>query len=258
MLFKKINIAISKLLKDNKFKAVGHVVLLFIIVILTIEMTYNNRGKYSRYEYSDLYEWIAYFIAIASVIYLNLRVLVPRFLLKGQLTKYVWFIGLCVVVTLAIIITAQNLFFDISPDSNVRAVLLNVFGNTISISLVVVSTSLFALFRDWQENSQRINELETATAETELKQLKSQINPHFLFNTINNANIKVEKDPETAYSIITKLEDLLRYQLVDTSNDKIRLKNDISFMFDYLELEKTRRNRFFYTIEGKHSVFCIL
>ncbi|MDR1370964.1 MAG: histidine kinase, partial [Dysgonamonadaceae bacterium] len=101
----------------------------------------------------------------------------------------------------------------------------------------------------------RINELETATIETELKQLKSQINPHFLFNTINNANIKVEKDQDVAYNIITKLEDLLRYQLTNTSNDKIKLESDISFLSDYLELEKTRRNRFFYKIIADESIY---
>jgi sensor histidine kinase YesM len=254
MLFKKTNIALSRLLKDKRFKAFGHVVLLFVIVILTIEMTYNNGGKYSRYEYSMLCEWLAYFIAITSVIYLNLRVLVPLLLLKGRLTKYVCFIGLCVIAILVVIITAQNLLFDMPPDSNTKAVLLNVFGNIVSIGLVIISTSIFSLFRDWQENSQRINVLETVTIEAELKQLKSQINPHFLFNTINNANIKVEKDPETAYGIITKLEDLLRYQLSDTSNNKIRLQNDVSFLSDYLELEKTRRSRFYYTIEADETV----
>lgn len=255
MLFKKINITILKLLKDRKFKIFGHGFLLFIIGILTIEMTYNNGGKYCIYEYSLLYEWIVYFCAITSVIYLNLEVLVPQFLLKGRLTRYVCIIGLCVIGTLVAIITAQNLFFDLSPNSNTKTVLLNILGNIISISLVIVSTSIFSLFRGWQENSQRINELETATIETELKQLKSQINPHFLFNTINNANIKVEKDQDIAYCIITKLEDLLRYQLTNTSNDKIELKSDISFLIDYLELEKTRRNSFFYKIIADESIY---
>lgn len=251
MLFKNINITISKLLRNEKSKPLEHISsLLFVIIVLTIEMTYNNGSKYNRYEYSVLCEWIIYFVAITSVIYFNISVLAPRFLLKGRLTRYVCFIGLCVVITLTIIIIAQNLFFDLSPNNNPKRVLLNIFGNMISISLIIISTSIFSLFRGWQENNQRINELEKTTIETELKQLKSQINPHFLFNTINNANIKVEKDPEEAYSIITKLEDLLRYQLVDTSNDKICLNNDISFLSDYLELEKTRRSRFVYTIKA--------
>ncbi|MDR1369329.1 MAG: hypothetical protein LBJ72_04250, partial [Dysgonamonadaceae bacterium] len=105
MLFKKINITILKLLKDKKFNVFVPVFLLFIIGILTIEMTYNNREKYSRYEYSVLYEWIVYFSAITSVIYLNLQVLVPRFLLKGRLTRYVCIIGLCVIGALVAIVT---------------------------------------------------------------------------------------------------------------------------------------------------------
>lgn len=75
--------------------------------------------------------------------------------------------------------------------------------------------------------------------------------------TINNANIKVENDPESAYSIITKLEDLLCYQLTDTSNKKIRLTDDIAFLSDYLELEQIRRNRFSYSINTGENLFDI-
>lgn len=254
MQFNKINSTISRFLKGRRIKAFGHFLLLFIITILTIEMTYNNGRKHSRFDYSILYEWVSYFIAIMGVIYLNLYVLVPRFLLKGRLAKYICAIGLCAIFALLVIIIAQNLFFDIFDDNNTDIVLLNIFGNIVSIGLVIASTSIFSLFRSWQENSRRVNELKTTTIRTELKLLKSQVNPHFLFNTINNANIKIEKDPKTAYSIITKLKDLLSYQLTDVSQEKICLKNDISFLSDYLELERTRRSRFLYTIKADDSV----
>lgn len=57
--------------------------------------------------------------------------------------------------------------------------------------------------------------------------------------------------------MITKLEDLLRYQLKDTVQEKVYLKNDISFFSDYLELEATRRNRFSYTIEADNDVYSL-
>ena len=254
MIFEKINIKASNNLKGKIIKAFGHIVLLAVITTLTVEMTYNDNAGISRYEYSGLLAWIVYFAAIVSVIYINMFVLVPRFLLKGKLTHYLLFIGLCVIVSLFLIAVAQNLFFIFPVEDNTDTTVINIVGNIISIGLVIISTSIFSLFYGWKEYNQRKNELEASTVEAELKQLKSQINPHFLFNTINNANIKVENDPESAYSIITKLEDLLRYQLTDTPYEKICLTNDIAFLSDYLELERTRRNRFVYSIKMDDSL----
>lgn len=121
--------------------------------------------------------------------------------------------------------------------------------------MIIVSTSVFALFQGWAEYSRKVSELETSTKEAELQQLKSQVNPHFLFNTINNANIKVEKEPQQSYDMITKLEELLRYQLTETTHDKVILKDDISFFTDYLELESTRRSRFSYSIKADNDVY---
>lgn len=250
----KINNIISTHLKNKKIKTFGHGMLFIIIVILTVKMTYNDENGYARYEYSVLYEWILYFIVIMGIVYINLLVLVPSFLLKGKLTRYICFIGLCVVSFLIVIIAGRNLFFDEPSENNTKTVLMNILGAIISVGLVIVSTSIFSLFREWKKYNQLIIELEASTIDAELQQLKNQINPHFLFNTINNANIKVEKDPEVAYSIITKLKDLLCYQLTNSAQGKICLKNDISFLSDYLDMEKIRRNKFFYTLKVDDNV----
>lgn len=256
-LFQTINNAISKNLKENSSGRFRHVILLFIIGVMTLEMVYNSSAQHGRFEYSKLYEWFIYFLIIAGVVYFNLKVLVPRFLLKGKLASYFYSILPCAVLTLVFTVLTQNLLFNTSLDNNDTAnvLLINITGNIISIGLVIVATSVYALFRGWAEQSQRIGELETATIEAELQQLKNQINPHFLFNTINNANIKVEKDPESAYNIITKLEDLLRYQLTETSQETVCLKDEILFLFDYLTLEKTRRERFCYTLQADDKIY---
>ena len=71
----------------------------------------------------------------------------------------------------------------------------------------------FELFRRWVVSDKKILELEKATKQAELQQLKKQINPHFLFNMLNNANILVKDAPDEASQILEKLDNLLRYQL---------------------------------------------
>lgn len=167
--------------------------------------------------------------------------------------NYVYSIVFYAVIAIASMIIMQNVLFDESQVVRLAKPLLNITGNIISIGLIIVSTSIYTLFQEWIKQNQQIDEFINSSIEAELQQLKNQINPHFLFNTINNANIKVENDPEQAFNIINKLKDLLSYQLADTKQDKLFLKDEILFLSDYLELEKTRKGRFSYILKkGKN------
>jgi len=252
-LFEKINSIISKGLSKNRFRLFALFFFLFVILILTYQMTYITTTTLHS-DKSFYYIWVAYFAIIMGVILFNMSILVPRYLLTGKVIKYILSILGCVSLTLVLIIIAQNSFFEFDESDNPDNLLLNLFGNLSSTGMIIVSTSIYALFRGWADYNRQVTELEASTKEAELQQLKSQVNPHFLFNTINNVNIKVEKEPGKAYEMITKLEDLLHYQLKDTKQEKVFLKNDILFFTDYLELEKTRRNRFSYTIEADPEV----
>ena len=252
-LFENINTVISRGLSKNKYRFFALIFFLFVILIMTYRMADITIIAFS-FDNSFYYTWIAYFVIVSSVIFFNMRILVPRYLLTGKLLKYFISISGSVLLTMALLVITQNVFFDFEESDNPENPLLNLFGNLSSMGMIIVSTSIYALFRGWADYNRQVTELEASTKETELQQLKSQVNPHFLFNTINNVNIKVEKEPRQAYEMITKLEDLLHYQLKDTLQEKVHLKNDITFFTDYLELEKTRRNRFSYTIKAGTEV----
>ena len=104
------------------------------------------------------------------------------------------------------------------------------------------------LFRRWQNGEMRIQQLENATMQSELEQLKKQINPHFLFNMLNNAMVLVKTDSQEASQVLLKLKDLLSYQLADSAVNEALLTNEIQFLNDFLNLEKIRRDRFDFTV----------
>src|SRR5690606_1144413 len=106
------------------------------------------------------------------------------------------------------------------------------------------------LFKYRVGNRRKIDELEGATMAVELANLQNQINPHFLFNMLNNAHIMAGADAEKSSYMLSKLNDLLRYQVDKGSEESVRLKEDIALLRDYLELEKLRRDRFSYTIHA--------
>src|SRR5690606_2380624 len=79
--------------------------------------------------------------------------------------------------------------------------------------------------------------------------LQHQINPHFLFNMLNNANIMATEDSAKSAGMLSRLNELLRYQVNAGAMESVSLAADIAFLGDYLELEKMRRDRFGYTIQ---------
>ena len=78
-------------------------------------------------------------------------------------------------------------------------------------------------------------------AEAELNFLKSQINPHFLFNSLNSVYFLIDKENPEARQALHKFSDMLRYQLYECNGDKIPIEKEISYLKDYVDLQKLRR-----------------
>ncbi len=88
----------------------------------------------------------------------------------------------------------------------------------------------------------QLKEVQQQKAEAELVWLKNQLNPHFLFNTLNNISSLVQIDADTAQENISKLSDLLRYALYESNKPRVPLHNELSFMENYISLMKLRTN----------------
>ena len=91
-------------------------------------------------------------------------------------------------------------------------------------------------------------ELRSALQEAELMVLKNQINPHFLFNALNNIQSLILIEPEKARKMVTHISDLLRYSIQFNASEKVELKDEIEIVKDYLELESIQ-----YTDRLKYS-----
>ena len=88
----------------------------------------------------------------------------------------------------------------------------------------------------------QLQEEKRKTAEAELTWLKHQLNPHFLFNTLNNISSLTQIDPDKAQESIGELSDTLRYALYDTDTDKVPLSGEVAFMKNYIHLMQLRCN----------------
>ena len=89
---------------------------------------------------------------------------------------------------------------------------------------------------------QQLMEEKTKNTEAELAWLKSQINPHFLFNTLNNISSLTQIDPDAAQDAIAQLSDLLRYAMYETNKKTVPIQGEVEFMRNYISLMKLRCN----------------
>jgi LytS/YehU family sensor histidine kinase len=179
--------------------------------------------------------------------YVNMYVLVPKFLFGGKYVAYAFSILVIIALTAGAYFAAWKILGDYKPAGVTEGEI-----NVLSISFVVViftsASSAIKLFQRGLLDSMRINDLEKITMRAEMEQLKNQINPHFMFNMLNSANVLIQRDPSKASQVIMKLSDLLRYQLYDSVRTSVLLTADIHFLEDFLNLEKVRRDNFDYLV----------
>lgn len=115
---------------------------------------------------------------------------------------------------------------------------------TIISLLIGLPNSIIGLvmrgFISWFSDVKAKEELLKKNSEMELALMKAQINPHFLFNTLNNIDVLILKEPEKASEYLNKLSDIMRFMLYETKTDKIPLEKELSYIGKYISLQKIR------------------
>ncbi|NUM32442.1 MAG: histidine kinase [Bacteroidetes bacterium] len=113
-------------------------------------------------------------------------------------------------------------------------------NDAISVSYTLAITMALLFFKQWFEKERLAVRLEKLNVETELKYLKSQINPHFLFNSLNSIYALTLSKNDKAPEVILQLSEILRYILYEGGEKTVKLKKEIDYIKNYLELEKVR------------------
>lgn len=241
---------LSSFVMDDRYAIHRHLVLQGVILAISVGIFFDAPDKLNL-SLNRFYGWISYYLFLNMLVYVNVYVLFPRYLAKNKVFAYVVSVFLFTVFSIVIMVILQDLFYDITvmrQTPSAVAVFLSIASSMCTIFLFLGGISMFMLFRQWAIGNRKINSLQVATFRSELNFLKSQINPHFLFNMINNANIMVDEEPEITSHILDKLDRMLQYQFNDSTQDRVLLSADIAFLTDFLALEKVRRDDFEYTV----------
>ena len=212
---------------------------LFVAQVLLLSLVLLSPGLISYVTTNDAATvwdslWIsAFWLAPAVVVYLlNFYFCVPLLWFRHRY----WLFGI-VNLVLILVCNSHLLFKNISslPDIyragyssfQIIALLVNLMAIGIALSIRYMM---------------RQSEKKQKETEAELAWLKNQINPHFLFNTLNNISCLTQIDADKAQDTVMQLSDLLRYAMYETNNPKVPLEGEVEFMRNYIELMKLRCN----------------
>ncbi|WP_286856499.1 MULTISPECIES: sensor histidine kinase [Sphingobacterium] len=160
------------------------------------------------------------------------------------------------------------IFFMVLASKKESVVLFENFSSKISIPIIgfysLLCVALISLGVYWLiKQIVSIIKLKNEKMKAELMLLKSQVSPHFFFNTLNNLYGLVVKDPQKAQELILKLSDMMRYSIYEGEKEKVQIQEEIEFLENYIELHKMRYHKlinvdFQYNIDENRTVTPLL
>jgi len=175
------------------------------------------------------------------VAYVNLHFLLPKYLVKGRYLKYF----MLVLLSIAGYMLLQSLFdiflygYILGPmrQSYIwQTVSYNFLSTTWYIGIMVA----LKLSIDWYEQKRLLEKTVVEKLQAEVNYLRSQVNPHFLFNILNNLYSLTLKKSEKAPDVVLKLSEMMEYMLYDSDAKYVLLEKEIQYLQNYFELEKLR------------------
>ncbi|MRT94254.1 sensor histidine kinase [Ancylomarina sp. 16SWW S1-10-2] len=181
---------------------------------------------------------------IVCLVYFNLRILIPKYWNKGKYSKYISSIILMEIITIStlsvIIYSFPETEFKRFASFSLGKVMMMI---TFKTNIFVLSSSLFHFVKEWiklKDENLRYTENAQKQLTAELSLLKAQVNPHFLFNTLNNIYSMSLYNSNKTPEMILKLSQLLSYMLYECKDEEVNLEKEIQFIKNYIDLESVR------------------
>ena len=221
----------NKIKRRDIWLFVVQLILLQLIMLSPGLLTYITSGSGTLASESL---WIAiYWLApVLGVYLLNFYLCVPMLWFRHRY----WQFGLANIMLIGLLnlhTISHNIY---SLPEYIRAGYASFMSISLIINLMAIGIALS--IRYFMRQSERRQK----EVEAELAWLKNQINPHFLFNTLNNISSLAQIDADETQEAIMQLSDLLRYAMYETNKPKVRLDGEVEFMRNYIDLMKLRCN----------------
>lgn len=220
----------------------------WLILVLSFSLSYINNNSQLTTTYSKpiiLTNFIIRFIIFFLVAYSFLFYVVP---LSKKPKKYIYWLSFAGVLifwfllqtTILTLIFSNYQYIPGKMDHSFMGLAMRYYSSYLLFLCAFISFYYFVDIYDQQKSLKKLQQYKTQKIALESSFLKSQVNPHFLFNTLNNIYALSMKKSEQTKVIIERLESLLHYMLYECKADVVPLENEFTFTDSYIALEKLR------------------
>lgn len=210
--------------------------LLLVIPYVTTDQVFNSLDPLSDIKYFLL--CLVLSTALITTFYFNYFFLIPKYLLAKKYWLYFSFLLLAIVIVF-IFSGGIFFFFDFNPEKKpaIEKIIPVIIINALLLWLLSIASSIL-----WAAYN-RLKQTENEKLSAQIASLKSQINPHFLFNTLNNIYAAAIDTSPKAADMVDKLSEMMRYTMKDTQQDFVLLEDEINYISNFIELQKLRLDR---------------
>lgn len=230
---------------------------LLLYTLIMVFVSYSP-GASDAFSQTLTIRYLAFFAVYIFLFYFNSLALVPYFLLQK---KYAYYFIIIIILFIGIYFLKpyDRFLLHTGPEpiqprppgpemmegpplgNHVAGPGIDIISLILFLTVWSLSTAI-CIVRQWQITQQKAIKAETEKANAELSFLKAQINPHFLFNTLNNLyTLAITKNEKTAESIM-KFSNIMRYVTDELASDMVPLQNEIDCIHDYIDLQQLRLN----------------
>lgn len=242
---------VAEWLISKRFRHVRHLIFLSFLAIISCGAFFNtpDSPEFTAGRFLGVLAMFGIFVFIA---YVNILWLYPRFMKRGNVKQYAISVALLLIVIIAPMIILQILTYEPNIYSKPLPAIIAVIstiGSVLTLFLFIGGISSVLMLQNWIQTTHRMTLLKAETVRQEYAWLRKQINPHFLFNILNNIGICAYDDPYMTAKLLTELQHLLKYQLLDLRKETTTLKDECLFISSYFALESSRREKFDYLLE---------
>ena len=219
-----------------------HVIFWIITIVFYAYVTTSLLEKTGAYQY-----WLNIIIRnglLILICYINIYYLFPKFFKKNKYVLY----GLLVFVCLLFFTVLENmhdkeLYGYVLNDINKQSFFSNTFYNFSIALFYLCFTMALMLSKNWYKQHLLLQKIQVENLETELRYLKAQMNPHFLFNSLNTIYFQIDKNNTEARTSLHKFSELLRYQLYECNEEQIAIEKEIEYLKSYIDLQRLRKQK---------------
>ena len=177
---------------------------------------------------------------MAVLIYGHTLILIPRFLEKSRVTIYIFGITSLALIYALSESFRQQYWNALAWPKEITSISTYFKWNVVySLWYLLVSTLLYYT-QKWSEQRQQVKNIQINQLQTELKYLRAQVNPHFLFNGLNTIYGTIDINNQQARDMVVQFSDLLRYNLYEADVDFVELEKEAVYLENYVAMQKAR------------------